>query len=83
MDQAIFKTGLSVEAVSLYLLCCSLVDVDTTVSSRNIRKFWTGTPEHLAQAFKDLEGRNILKKILSDQDKTEIFRIMEPKDWRS
>jgi len=36
MSQKIFNIGLSVETVSVYLLCCSLADADTVISTKSL-----------------------------------------------
>ncbi len=82
MDQKIFSIGLSVEAISLYLLCCGLADGGETVSSINIGATWNSTPEELEQAHEHLEDAGILKKILSDREGIDVFRIMDSDQWK-
>lgn len=82
MDQKIFSMELSVEAVSLYLLCCGLIDQDATVSSKNIANTWNSTPKALLQAHADLEKGGIIKKILSDKKGNDIFRVMDSDQWK-
>ena len=81
MDQRIFSLDLPVEAVSLYLLCCGLVDGGATVSATNINKMWNGTPEELVNAHTILAAKNILKRILSDGEGHEMFRVMDADEW--
>ncbi len=82
MDQKIFSAGLSVEAISLYLLCCGLADGGETVSSKNITSTWNSSPEALIQAYEDLENANVLKKILSDREGIDIYRVMDSHKWK-
>ena len=82
MDQKIFSMDLSVEAVSLYLLCCGLADGGETVSSTNIDSTWNSTPEALEQAHAELDEHGILKKILSDGEGKDIYRVMDSGQWK-
>ncbi|MGD8891614.1 MAG: hypothetical protein PVF94_01180, partial [Desulfobacterales bacterium] len=67
MNQKIFKMGLSVETVSVYLMCCSLADTDTTISTKKLFEIWNSTRASLFEGLKDLETRNILRRIISDR----------------
>ncbi|MEW5736372.1 MAG: hypothetical protein AB1921_16115 [Thermodesulfobacteriota bacterium] len=82
MDQRIFSMGLSVEAVSLYLLCCGLTDQGATVSRKNLAGSWTGTEEGMELSFVELAAHGIVKRILSDGEKNEVFRVMPSDHWR-
>ena len=81
MDQKIFKMGLPVEAVSLYLLCCGLVDAGATVSTRNLLSAWAQTPEEMDKALQILEERGILQRILSDAGNS-AYRIRKSENWK-
>ncbi|ACL06716.1 hypothetical protein [Desulfatibacillum aliphaticivorans] len=81
MDQRIFSLDLPVEAVSLYLLCCGLVDGGATVSAKNIIGMWNGTPDELTNAHKILEAKNIVIKILSDGEGHDMYRVMDADEW--
>ncbi|MGD8449339.1 MAG: hypothetical protein PVF36_08915, partial [Desulfobacterales bacterium] len=52
MNQKIFKMGLSVETVSVYLMCCSLADTDTTISTKKLSEIWNGTRASLIEGLK-------------------------------
>lgn len=82
MNQKIFEIGLSVETVSLYLLCCSLVDADTVISTSNLLEMWNSTKDALFEALKNLEKRNILQKIITDQGKNNVYKLIEVKKWK-
>lgn len=81
MDQKVFTIGLSIEAISIYLLCCSLADSDTTISSKNLLEIWTGTKEALVEGLKDLEKRNILLKVISDRKESNIYKLTDADTW--
>ncbi|MEW6260222.1 MAG: hypothetical protein AB1547_09990 [Thermodesulfobacteriota bacterium] len=81
MDQRIFKMGLSTEAVSLYLLCCSLKDESLRISTKHIEERWTGSAEQLAESLKTLVARGILKSVASD-GKTTVYTLPDPDGWK-
>lgn len=81
MDQMIFKIGLSVKTISVYLLCCGLSDSGRPVTSRNLMDVWNGSEEELAHGLKNLEGRNILLKIISDRKENSVYKLLDVKEW--
>jgi hypothetical protein len=82
-NQKIFNLELSVETVSLYLLCCGLTDEGRRVTLQEIRSLWNASEEALQSSLEDLEKRNILRKILSEGDETRIYGVMGPEKWKS
>ena len=82
MSQKIFDLGLSIETVSVYLLCCSLKDADTVISTKNLSGIWNNTKASLLEGLKDLEKRNILRKIISDGEEKNIYQLSDIKDWK-
>jgi len=44
---------------------------------------WNGTEALLIEGMKDLEERNILRKIISDGDEQNIYQLSDIKDWKS
>ena len=81
MSQKIFDMGLSVEAVSIYLLCCSLADSDTVISTKNLFGVWNSTKEALLQGLANLEEKHILIKIISDCEENDVYKMADVKDW--
>jgi len=81
MNQMIFNTGLSMESISLYLLCCGLADGNTSLSVKNLMTLWNSSDESLFTSLQDLEKRNIIRKILSDRDENAIYKMTDIKDW--
>lgn len=82
MDQKIFQMGLSVEAVSLYLLCCGLEDLGSIVSTKKISKIWNDSPERLQESIAALEGKNILQRVLSAEgSESSVFAVLPPNQW--
>jgi len=82
MDQKIFEMNLSVGTVSAYLLCCSLADAGTTVSTKNLTHVWNGTKEELLRALKQLEKSGIVQSILSAcQEENTVYRLVPAQRW--
>ena len=82
MNQKIFKMGLSVETVSVYLMCCSLADSDVTISTKKLFEMWNSTRASLLIGLKDLETRNILRRIISDHTGNTVYKLSDVKDWQ-
>ena len=83
MDQKIFNIGLSMETVSLYLLCCALADAGSTISKKNILEIWNSGEEELRNSLHTLEERNILLKILSDGKEHDVYKLADLKQWET
>ncbi len=60
MSQEIFRLGLSVETVSLYLAAGGLTDAEKELSFETFRSVWSGSAESLEKALGQLLERNIL-----------------------
>jgi hypothetical protein len=82
MNQEIFNLDLSVETVSVYLICCNLSDNNTAISTKNLSSMWNGVEALLIEGLKDLEERNILRKIISDGEEKNIYQLSDVKDWK-
>lgn len=83
MNQQIFRLGLSVETISVYLLCCGLEDDGAAISTRNLLGVWNGAREALFESIKELERRNILFRIISGGEDKNIYRLNDHKSWNS
>jgi len=60
MDRAIFDLKVSVEAASLYILLCALMDGGQAPTLENALQKWTGTEESLLTAAQELIGRCVI-----------------------
>jgi hypothetical protein len=60
MDRAIFDLNISVEATSLYILLCALMDAGEDPTLQNASVKWTGTKEALDTAARELIERGIV-----------------------
>ena len=81
MNQQIFKMGLSTEAISAYLLCCSLADDGKTISTKNLFEIWNSTSAALIESLTDLEKRNILKRRVSDLEENTVYQLTDVHAW--
>jgi hypothetical protein len=61
MDRRIFELGLSVEAISLYLIMADLESSMVPLSREPIQARWTGTEEKLEQSLKELELQSVIE----------------------
>ncbi len=64
MDRAIFDLKISVEATSLYIVLCALMDSGQPPTLENALPKWTGSEESLLTAAQELIGRCIITGIV-------------------
>lgn len=81
MNQRIFQVGLSTEAVSAYLLCCSLADEGKIISLKNLLSIWNSTRTSLATSLEALEEKKIVQKMLTDLDGNAIYELTDVHAW--
>jgi len=81
MNQKIFDLGLSVEAVSAYLLCCSLFDNDTVISTKNLLGLWNSTEKALIEGLDALLKRNVLHRIISESEGNTVYALTDASKW--
>ncbi|MEM5785666.1 MAG: hypothetical protein AAGU11_00030 [Syntrophobacteraceae bacterium] len=60
MDRAIFELNASVEATSLYILLCALMDQGRSPTLEEAGAKWAGTEESLLSAAQELIERCVL-----------------------
>jgi hypothetical protein len=61
MDRAIFDLQASVEATSLYILLCALLDQEELPTLDRARILWNGSGESLVTAAEELIRRGVLE----------------------
>ncbi len=81
MDRAIFDLNASVEATSLYILACALMDEGLDPTLADIRLKWSGTDESLIRAIGELAGYGVLEATLPLGDASTIS-INPREKWR-
>ena len=77
MDRRIFELGLSVEAVSLYLILADLEHAAVPLTWEPIEARWTGSREKLEQSLKELEFQNVIAGV------EEPLEILPSEKWMS
>jgi len=81
MDRAIFDLKASVEATSLYILLCALLDQGEPTSIERARVQWNGTEDGLIRAAQELMIRGVLELRNPLSEKTVL--TLNPKgQWR-
>jgi hypothetical protein len=81
MDRAIFDLRASVEATSLYIIICSLLDDGAPAILDNIRSRWSGSEEGLAGAIDELNRCRVVEA-QSPLSEAEAIRLRPRSDWR-
>jgi hypothetical protein len=82
MNQQIFRSSLSKEAISAYLLCCALTDEGRSITTGALTEVWNGSPDQLQQSLADLEAGNVIRKVASDGVDQTGYRLIDPHRWR-
>ncbi len=81
MNQKIFELGLSVDVVSVYLLCCGIADAGQKISTKTMIEIWSNTKEALEKGLDKLEEMNIIRRIISDREGRSVFTIEGVENW--
>jgi hypothetical protein len=82
MNQEIFNARLSVETVSLYLLCCALADEGASITLEKLRERWNSTEADLQQSLNELTGKNILRRGAADGSDDADYRLTKHTHWQ-
>ena len=82
MSQKIFSMNLSVETVSLYLLCCAVADTGTAITGTTLQDKWNGSRSGLEQELRRLEEKNILCRGDVKSEEDPVYQMVDEKKWR-
>ena len=82
MSQKIFSMNLDVETVSLYLLCCAVIDTGAAITRTLLMEKWNGTQEELNRQIDRLEEMNILNRKGRTGNGESVFVVADEKTWR-
>jgi len=82
IDREIFNTGLSVETISLYLLCCGLIHAGAAPTLEMLRSRWNDSDESLQGCLNELVERKILRRTSMGATGEDEFRPVESAHWR-
>lgn len=81
MDRAIFDLNASVEATSLYILLCALMDLGEPPTLALAETKWNAPKESLLAAADELIGRGVVNAIPPIRPETHLH--MNPRnEWR-
>lgn len=80
MDREIFKINLGVEATSLYILTCALVDQGEPATLERIRTLWNGSSESLLLAAEELIQKGVASGTLPLEEGSSLH-INPSKEW--
>jgi hypothetical protein len=81
MDRAIFELNASVEATSLYILICALMDQGQSPTLERALVQWHGNMETLLKAAEELVGRGVLEGSIP-LGKEQPVRLNSSDQWR-
>ena len=81
MDRAIFDLNLGVEATSLYILACAIIDQGETATLERIRLQWNASEQDLFHAIEVLIDRGVLAAE-SPVHERESLHINPKEKWR-
>jgi len=81
MNQQIFNIGLEMETVSLYLLCCGLIDAGLAASLDRIKERWNSSAQELEKCLQELIEKRILQKDAFESE-DDVFLVTQPHEWR-
>jgi len=79
MDRAIFNLGLSVEATSLYILICALLDQKEVPTLNRARIQWNDSEEKLLSAVEELAERGVVARRPAGGD--DPLRLNARENW--
>lgn len=82
MHQGIFSRGLPTTTVSLYLLCCGLLDAGQKVTHSAISDRWNAGEDQLAACLEALIADGILATADNSPGDEQEFIVMTPANWR-
>jgi hypothetical protein len=80
MDRAIFDLNASVEATSLYILICALLDQQELPTLKRAKVQWNGSGENLMSATEELMRRGVLQVMHPLRD-DEPLRVNPRHEW--
>jgi hypothetical protein len=82
MDRAIFELKASVDATSLYILICALLDQGVVmVTAGRALNQWSGTRESLFSATEELMNRKVLERMQPLSDETHLH-VNSKEKWQ-
>lgn len=81
MQQKIFELGLSVETVSIYLMCSGLADSETELTFENLASVWNGGETSLRKGLEELEQKRIITAVNEAEGECIIYNLLDSENW--
>ncbi|CAB5088684.1 hypothetical protein D3OALGA1CA_757 [Olavius algarvensis associated proteobacterium Delta 3] len=81
VNQKIFNLGLSVETISLYLLCCGMAGTGIAITRQRLREKWNSSDNALARSLGELESMSILQPESPGMDDATAYILTEDEIW--
>ncbi len=81
MDPQIFNQGLSVTAVSAYILITALLNDGVRPAISNIHPRWNASPEELDQALTDLAAFRIVERHPGETEDDPLYLVNPASLW--
>ena len=82
MNQMIFQSTLSKEAISAYLLCCALTDEGRAITTSALSEVWNSSDTQLQESLGELAAANVVKQVVSDGEDQAGYQLIDPHRWR-
>jgi DNA-binding IscR family transcriptional regulator len=82
MNQMIFQSTLSKEAISAYLLCCALTDEGRAITTSALSEVWNSSDAQLQESLSELAAANVIKKVVSDSENHAGYQLIDPHRWQ-
>ncbi len=84
INQRIFRMGLSVEAISIYLLACALTDAGETITRSALGRRWNGSTQELVDGIALLMRRRVLSATdAAPPPEASAFALTAPDQWQT
>ncbi len=81
MRTDIFRMNLSIETISLFLCFEGLASYDPKVTALEVEGVWQGTKQSYQTGLKELENRNIIKRIAKKGPNNSVYKVVDHNQW--
>lgn len=81
MGASIFHMNLSIETISLYFCFEGLADQYPAVSTPQVLNVWNSTLPLYRKGLRELEERNIIRRIRSDGQHNDVYSVLNEDFW--
>lgn len=81
VNQKIFSLGLSVETISLYLLCCGMTGSGMPITRQGLLQKWNSSQDALARSLGELESMSILQSQSPEMVDATVYVLTGDEIW--